>query len=502
MLILLRTFVICLSKVKIIDLPLTTEPDTGENIQAALSVTLSPGFVRFIYLQRPKSKSNTLARIVIIGNGISGITAARHIRKNSEHEIVVVSGESPHFFSRTALMYVYMGHMRWEDIKPYEDWFWQKNRIELVHDWVTGIDYSQKTVSTKAGKTLVYDKLILALGSKPNKFGWPGQDLKAVQGLYSKQDLESLEALSTQTRQAVIVGGGLIGVELAEMLLSRGIQVTFLVRESRFWGAVLPAEEATLIARHIQKHPVNLRFETELERICDNGQGGVEAIITKAGERIPCQFVGLTAGVSPNIDLVKNTTLETQGGILINRYFETSVPDVYAIGDCAQFREPLAGRRAIEQVWYTGRIMGETLAQTLCGNRSAYSPGPWFNSAKFFDIEYQTYGTVNANRAEHEADFYWQHADGEKAIHVVWHKTSGVFLGINAFGIRLRHELFDQWLRSDAPVEEVMSNLRAANFDPEFYRRHEAEIVNQFNQLSGRKCELKPKKWWRNLLSA
>ncbi len=120
-------------------------------------------------------------------------------------------------------MYVYMGHMRWSDIKPYEDWFWIKNRIDLVEDWVTSIDYQKKSINTKSGKSFSFDKLILALGSKPNKFGWPGQELKAVQGLYSKQDLESLEEISASTKQAVIVGGGLIGVELAEMLLSRGI---------------------------------------------------------------------------------------------------------------------------------------------------------------------------------------------------------------------------------------------------------------------------------------
>jgi NADH dehydrogenase FAD-containing subunit len=85
-------------------------------------------------------------------------------------------------------MYVYMGHMRWNDIKPYEDWFWTKNRIDLVEDWVISIDYQKKSIDTKSGKAISFDKLILALGSKPNKFGWPGQELKAVQGLYSKQD--------------------------------------------------------------------------------------------------------------------------------------------------------------------------------------------------------------------------------------------------------------------------------------------------------------------------
>ncbi len=122
-----------------------------------------------------------MQHIVIIGNGISGITAARHIRKLSDNKITVISGETDHFFSRTALMYVYMGHMKFEHTKPYEDDFWAKNRIELKRAWVTNIDFENKKLNLTGDETLNYDKLILALGSKPNKFGWKGQDLKGVQ---------------------------------------------------------------------------------------------------------------------------------------------------------------------------------------------------------------------------------------------------------------------------------------------------------------------------------
>ena len=110
--------------------------------------------------------------IVIIGNGISGVTAARNIRKRSDEEIIIVSSESDYFFSRTALMYIFMGHMKFEHTKPYENHFWKKNRIELLNDFVLNIDTNNKSLTTKDGKTIKYDKLILATGSKPNKFGW------------------------------------------------------------------------------------------------------------------------------------------------------------------------------------------------------------------------------------------------------------------------------------------------------------------------------------------
>lgn len=446
-------------------------------------------------------KKKLMEKIVIIGNGISGITAARHIRKNSNKEIVVISAESEHFFSRTALMYVFMGHMRFEDIKPYEDWFWEKNRISLVFNRVETIDDKTKTVNCTDGQKIGYDKLILAVGSKPNKFGWPGQDLKGAQGLYSYQDLQSIEENAKNAKRAVIVGGGLIGVELAEMMLSRGIQVTFLVREDRFWGNVLPKEEGELISRHIRKHHVDLRFNEELEEVLDDGTGRVKGIRTKKGEIIDCQIVGLTAGVSPNVDFLKNSAIEINRGIKVNAFMETNLPDVFAIGDCAEFDQSINGRRPIEQVWYTGRIMGETVAQTICGKRLAYNPGPWFNSAKFFDIEYQTYGWVFADLQEGEVDFYWEHPKGEIAVHVVWDEKTAVFKGINVFGIRMRHELFNSWLMNRSSIDDVMTGLLHANFDPELFKHYEPIIIAAFNAKTGKNLVLKPKSWWKTILN-
>jgi NAD(P)H-nitrite reductase large subunit len=156
-------------------------------------------------------------QVVIIGNGIAGITAARHIRKLGDHEITVVSAETDHFFSRTALMYVYMGHMSFEDTKPYEDWFWDKNRIRLMRAYVELVDTAERRLELSGGKRLPYDVLIVASGSRSNKFGWPGQDLRGVQGFYSYPDLQLMEENTEDVRRAVIVGGGLIGVETAEM---------------------------------------------------------------------------------------------------------------------------------------------------------------------------------------------------------------------------------------------------------------------------------------------
>ena len=439
--------------------------------------------------------------IAIIGNGISGITAARFIRKLSDHKITVISAETDHFFSRTALMYIYMGHMRFKDTKPYEDWFWEKNRIDLKRGYVEQINTQEKKLIFKEGDTLSYDKLILATGSKPNKFGWPGQDLKRVHGLYSYQDLEAMEKYSKGLKRAVVVGGGLIGLEMAEMFHSRHIPVTILVREKSYWSGVMPPEESAMINREILRHKIDLQLNEELAEIIDDGQGEACAVVTKSGKRIECGFVGLTAGVSPNIKFLADTGIETGRGILVNKYLETSIPYVYAIGDCSEQREPNPGRRGVEAIWYTGRMMGETVAYNICGKRIAYDPGIWFNSAKFMDIEYQVYGDVRANQPEAHKMIYWEHAEGRKSIRIIYDEDRGHIVGFNLMGVRFRHEVCEKWIKEKTNIETVIKNLGLANFDPEFYEKHEAEVVGIYNKQSGKNLSVKPERSWNKVFA-
>lgn len=440
-----------------------------------------------------------MQHIVIIGNGISGITTARHVRKRSDDKITVISAETDHFFSRTALMYIYMGHMKYEHTKPYEDWFWEKNKIELKRAYVERVETANNQVKFTGGESMSYDKLVIATGSKPNKFGWPGQELKAVQGLYSYQDLESMEEHTKGISRAVIVGGGLIGIEMAEMLLSRNIPVTFLVREASFWNNVLPANESEMINRHIRAHHVDLRLGAELKEILADDKGRARAVVTGDGEEIPCQFVGLTAGVSPNIGFLEGSGIETKRGVLVDPYLKTNVPNVYAAGDCVEFKIPNGERRPLGQVWYTGRMMGEALAATLTGKETKYNPGHWFNSAKFFDIEYQTYGWVWAQPKANENDFYWEHESGKISLRLRWDKDTGKLLGVNNFGFRLRHHAFDKWFKQEKGVEYVLQHLKDANFDPELYKTYESEIISKFNQENGTNISLKKKSWKRIL---
>ena len=415
--------------------------------------------------------------VAILGNGVTGVSAALRLRAlRPDWRITLVSGESTHHYSRPALMYVFMGHMRYRDTKPFEDSFWGEQRLELVRAWVTRIDLEKKRLVLHGKPPLAWDKLLLATGSKPNRFGWPGQDLEGVQGLWGLADLKTLHDSCARAREAVIVGGGLIGVELAEMLHSRGLGVTFLVRESSYWNNVLPAEESAMVGREIRAHGVGLRLATQLQSIEDDGRGRAAAVRTDQGERIPCQIVGLTPGVSPNIDLVKESAIPCARGILVDRHLRTRVPDVFAAGDCAEIERP-GEKSLVQQVWYTGKQQGELVAEVIAGQEREYEPGVWFNSAKFFDLEYQTYGRVNRN-VPGEASLYWEHAGGKKSVRIV--HVGGKVIGGNVMGVRWRHAVCERWIEEGRGLAHVLPRIGEASFDPELFARHEQEIAAAF----------------------
>jgi len=450
-------------------------------------------------------------RIAIIGNGISGVTAARFIRKQSNHEIFMISKETDHFFSRTALMYIFMGHMKYEHTKPYEDFFWEKNRINLIRGEVSRLDFEQKTIhfnkdfevetNYPAPDELSYDLLILATGSKTKYYNWPGQELKGVNGLVSYQDLEYMEEQTKDIERGVVVGGGLIGVEMAEMMTSRKIPVTFLVREPQFFGNTIPEEEAKMVSNHILDHGIDLRLNTEIAEIKRDKKGHCEAVITTGGERIPCQFAGITTGVTPNVDFLRDSGLEINRGILVDEYLRTNIQGVYAAGDCAELKKPPPGRKPIEPIWYTGRIMGMTVAASICAGPTKYEPGIWFNSAKFFDIEYQVYGHVPPTIPDELDSFYWQDQKTARCFRLVFTKGEEQVKGMHGFGVRLRQEVCEKWISDGKTADEVMAGLGAAIFEAEFTKAIENDMIKAYNRARNKNLKLRQKRGWRSALN-
>ncbi len=427
-------------------------------------------------------------KVVIIGNGIAGVSCARHLRKLSPSvEVTIVSGETEFHYSRPALMYLFMGHMRWPDLKPYEDWFWEKNRITLRKAWVESVDFAERRLTLDDGQTLGYDKLLLATGSSTTYYDWPGQAYDGVHGLVTIGDVEAMERHAKRgIERGVVVGGGLIGIEMAECLHTRGIPVSLLVREDSYWSKVLPPEESAMVTRHIQsKHGVDLRLNSEIKEILSSNRETVTAVALADGSKVECQFVGIATGVKPNVDFLRHGELEIDKGIVVDDQLRTSVEHVFAAGDCSQLRTPKPNRKSIEAIWYTGRMQGETAAHNILGQAQAYDPGLYFNSAKFFDIEYSVYGETPAVLPEGHKWYYYEASGGEKSVRLYWNAATGAVTGFHLMGTRYRQDVCFAWIAERRHIEEVVADLGMADFDPELYEETSPHVVAGFNAQEG-----------------
>ena len=428
-----------------------------------------------------------MSNIVIVGNGIAGITTAIELRRLDKRvHISVISDEHAYHYSRPALMYIYMGDMKLKHTQPYEKYFWREEKINLIHDHVISFDFENKRLFLKKKDSIDYDKLVLAVGAVGNRLSCLGRDLP---GVLTFTDLKELKELERRTLpigkkkkdehfRAVIVGGGLIGIEMAEMMRHRNIDTTFLVRETSYWSTALSFEEGKMIEEEILEQNIDLKMKTELEAIHPNTNGEAGSITTRQGKRVNCNIVLLTIGVTPNIRQFRSTSLKLGKGIHVNRKFETNIGDVYACGDCAEISARLKNEQSrVESLWYTGKMHGKVVAENLLGGDREYDRGILYNSAKFFRIDYHAYGQINQNVAGKE-EIYYRVPDQRKSIRIVYlpGRASTKVVGFSTLGIRFKDRVCRQWIQEERSLEYVLDHLHEANFDPEFFEHFDKKV--------------------------
>lgn len=416
-----------------------------------------------------------MKHFVIVGNGAAGVEAALTLRERydaQQAQITIISKETDYFFSRTALMYAYMDMMERQDLEPYERGMWQKQHITLIRDEVIDLDAQAHELTLKQAGSLSYTKLLLAVGASPRKVPFKG--IEAVKdglvNFVSMQDLDECERLTMTTQEAVVVGGGLIGIELVECLLHHGVRVTFLIREDHYWPAALNKDEGLMVTEHMRQHHVEVRLAEELEQIEVDANGRVSAIITNKGDKLSAQFLGVCVGVVASTDWLKaaKTPPELDRGIKIDRAFATSLPDVYAAGDCAQIDMGPDQPPLIETIWYSAKRHGRLAAQSMMGDHVRYSPPLFFNSSKFFELEYTTVGTVT--REPQGSRSHYKRMPGKQISTRIVTNADGEVIGFNMIGSRWNHRILERWIRERRSLEFVEQRLHEAQFDVEFGR--------------------------------
>lgn len=443
-------------------------------------------------------------RIVIIGNGVAGMEAALAVRnREPAWEVTLISEESDHFFSRTALMWVFSGQMSHRDIEPLERDAYQRLGFRRVRARATGVDTVNRRVSLADGQDPVaYDRLLIASGSRPRQGPWPGSDARGVGYFVTLQDLDwyerevhggasrpggpprprahcddgstdspyrfrevAAEHHGRLARQPAVIGGGLIGIEAVEVAVAAGLRPHFFIREEWFWPIALDRNESRWISGRMAQHGVEVHLEHDVEALETDSDGNVSAVRTNLGRyESDCVVIGI--GVTPNTGWLAGAgiDLDQGGGIVVDERLQTSAANVWAAGDCASVRW-FDGTRRPEQLWYTARDQGRVAGRGLLGDAQRYDRGTWYNSAKLMDIEYTTVGLVNWKLEREENWFFEERAKVCSTTRIVTEDDRVV--GFNMLGRRWDHTALVRWIEERRTLGWVLHHINDAAFDTE-----------------------------------
>jgi len=337
-------------------------------------------------------------KYVIIGSGVAGYAAIEAIRSvDQAGEIVMVSDDPNGYYSRPGLAYYLTGELNDKALYPRTQEDYKKLNFSFLKGRVTRIFSLEHALEIDGKPRLNYDKLLIAVGARALHLEVPGSKLDGVVKLDHLIDAKNILKLAKSGKTAVVVGGGITALELTEGLLARGMNVHYLLRGDRYWSSVLDERESKVVEGRLQAEGVELHFHAELAEVIGK-KNRISMVRLGNGQTIKCDMLAYAIGIRPCLELVQNTDLDLDRGILVNEHLQTNDPDVFAAGDAAQVFDPLSGRAVLDSLWNPARDQGYAAGLNMAGRKTAYLKSPPFNVTRLAGLTTTIIGTVGRGR--------------------------------------------------------------------------------------------------------
>ena len=334
--------------------------------------------------------------VLIVGGGHGGAQVAVMLRTQKFAGSVAIVGDEPELpYERPPLSKEYFaGEKEFERIQLRPARYWDERDVTmLLGKRVVGVDPAAHTVTTDGGETIGYGKLVWATGGAPRMLPIPGGDLPGVQGVRTRADADAMKAASETARQIVVIGGGYIGLEAAAVLTKAGKKVVLLEAQDRVLARVAGEALSRFYEKEHREHGVDLRLGVCVEAI--EGEAHVTGVRLSDGEVIPADLVIVGIGIVPAVEPLLAAGAEGasgSGGVLVDRHCKTSLPDIYAIGDCAAHENPFAEGAVIRlESVQNANDQANVVAKGIVGDEAPYHAIPWFWSNQY-DLKLQTAG--------------------------------------------------------------------------------------------------------------
>lgn len=331
--------------------------------------------------------------VLIVGAGHGGAQAAIMLRQQKFEGTIAMIGDEPEIpYERPPLSKEYFaGEKPFERILIRPAKFWEEREIAmLLGKQVTSVDPENHTVTTANGETIGYGKLIWATGGSPRMLPIPGGDLPGVQGVRTRADADAMKAASQDAGQIVVIGGGYIGLEAAAVLSKFGKKVVLLEALPRVLARVAGEPLSRFYEAEHRAHGVEVRLGVNVVAI--EGEGHATGVRLADGEVVPADLVIVGIGIVPAVEPVMAAGAAGGNGVSVDQYCHTSLPDIFAIGDCAAHANEFADGATIRlESVQNANDMANTAAKAICGDPQPYSAVPWFWSNQY-DLKLQTVG--------------------------------------------------------------------------------------------------------------
>jgi nitrite reductase (NADH) large subunit len=339
-------------------------------------------------------------KILIVGASAAGISAAKEIRKiNSQAEVIIISDEN-HLPYYRPLLTRYIGDHNVVNNPTFylntAEWY-RENRVELIlGEKVITIDPSLQSIRTNKGREVKYDRLILATGSRPFVPIQGALDCENVFAVRTLDDAHAVHEYSKNSKNAVIIGGGLLGLEAADSLIKRNIHVSVVEMAERILPVQLDKDGSTLMESILWKSNVNLYLGAIAGELI--GRPKVSAVRLSSGEEIPADMVLFSIGIRPNIELASEIGLETKKGILVNESMETKRPGIYACGDAAEYRKSIC-------LWMPAIRQGSIAGLNAIGIKSTFEADEYPATLNSFGTKVFSVGDLSRNNNSSEYEY-------------------------------------------------------------------------------------------------
>ena len=306
-------------------------------------------------------------RLVVIGNGMAGMKAVEEILALAPEQFdITVFGAEPHGnYNRIMLSPILCGEKTLDEIMINDRQWYTDNGITLhagADKAVVEINRAARQVIAADGTSASYDRLLIATGSKPFILPVPGNDLEGVLAFRDVNDVERMLEYANTRQHALVLGGGLLGLEAANGLTERGMQVTVIHSNEVLLNRQLDVEAGKLLQAELESRGVNFKMPAKTEALIDDGKGHIKSVRFADGSELPCDLFVMAIGVRPNISLAQSAGLYCERGIVVSDTLQTYDPAVYSVGECIQHRGDTFGLVAplFEQV--------KNCARNICGH--------------------------------------------------------------------------------------------------------------------------------------